>query len=329
MKVLVVYYRNKTTFIQRDIDILSKHFEVDEISIKKVQDIIALAKKIGDCDVVFVWFAGKHAGISVLLAKLLGKKSVVVVGGYDVANVPEIDYGLWYKGSLVDKFLCKYSIKYADFVMPVSHFHEKEMLKITKPKRYDIVYNGVPDNFCEGDEGKKENMIATISILKKENIKRKGLPTYLKLAEYFPEYDFLVIGKPLDDTPEILKEHAPSNVKVLGFLSNEELVNTLKRCGVYMQLSAYESFGIAVVEAMQCGCIPVVTNRGALPEVVGDAGVIVEYGNIENIKEGLKKATKLSENKSARERARGRASQFTLSKREERIVKIINGITAT
>ena len=326
MKVLVVYYRNKTTFIQRDIDILSKHFEVEEIAVRRRSDIMRLTKKIKNADIVFIWFAGKHAGISVFLARVFGKRSIVVVGGYDVANVPEIGYGLWAQGSMLEKILCKYSISHADFALPVSKFHEKEMLKIAIPRKYEVLYNGIPDDFCKEKIWEKDRKIATISILKKDNIKRKGLLTYLKVAEYFPEYEFIIIGKPIDETPEILKKYAPENVKILGFLTHKELVNTLKKCSVYMQLSAYESFGIAVVEAMQCGCIPVVTNRGALPEVVGNTGVVVEYGNTDDIVKGLQRAMEISKNMDFVEKVKNRALYFSLKKREKQLVNILKGV---
>jgi len=41
-------------------------------------------------DITFSWFADTHAFLAVLLSKLFRKKSIVVVGGYEVANVPEI-----------------------------------------------------------------------------------------------------------------------------------------------------------------------------------------------------------------------------------------------
>ena len=326
MRVLVVYYAEKSTFIQRDIDILSKHFDVDEISIRKARDIITLAKKVKNSDVVFVWFAGKHAGISVLLAKLFGKKSVVVVGGYDVVNMPEINYGLWYSGSFFDKLLCRYSIKNANYIIVVSKTHEKDMLKIAKPKKWSVVYNGVPNNFCKGDMGEKEKILLTVGALKISNIKRKGIGSFVSIAKYFPDYDFLVVGKHIDDAYKLLKKTAPQNVKFLGYLSDGELVNIYKKASVYVQLSAHEAFGVSVVEAMQCGCIPVVTNRGALPEVVGDAGVIVEYGNIKSIVEGIKKALELSKKKEFVDKVIERGRYFTLEKREKELLKIMREI---
>lgn len=323
---ILFIYRSWRSFVKRDYDILKKHFDVEPLQWRGKRDIIKMIARVLRSDVIFSWFAGNHAGIAGILATIFGKKSIVVVGGVDVANVPEIEYGLWYKGSLVDKFLCKYAISHADFALPVSEFNEKEMLKRAKPKKHKIIYNGIPSNFCEGDIFEKRKRVATIGILQKDNLKRKGLYTYIEVAKYFPDLEFLIIGKPIDNTINFLKNQQVENLKVLGFLSHKELVNTLKSSIIYAQLSAYESFGVAVVEAMQCGCVPVVTNRGALPEVVGDVGVVVEYGNLNNTIEGIKKALKLSESEEFIKKVRERGKFFSLDKREKKLVEIINKV---
>jgi len=46
-------------------------------------------------DLIFVWFADWPAFLAILFTKLFRKKIVVVVGGYDTACVPEIDYGIF------------------------------------------------------------------------------------------------------------------------------------------------------------------------------------------------------------------------------------------
>jgi glycosyltransferase involved in cell wall biosynthesis len=59
-----------------------------------------------------------------------------------------------------------------------------------------------------------------------------------------------------------------------GYVSNEELGNLYSHADLYLAPSRHEGFGIPVLEAFRCGC-PVLSSRGgALPEVVGDAGVI-------------------------------------------------------
>ena len=61
-----------------------------------------------------------------------------------------------------------------------------------------------------------------------------------------------------------------------GWLSDEELQDLYRRASVYVQASRHEGFGLAVAEAMLAGCVPVVMNVTAMPEVVGDAGVLID-----------------------------------------------------
>lgn len=67
-------------------------------------------------------------------------------------------------------------------------------------------------------------------------------------------------------------------VHFIGGLSHysPELVALYNRAAVFVFPSLYEGFGLPVLEAMQCGCPVVASKRGSLPEVVGDAGVLVE-----------------------------------------------------
>lgn len=55
-----------------------------------------------------------------------------------------------------------------------------------------------------------------------------------------------------------------------------------KKAMVYAQLSYYESFGVALAEVMASGCVPVVIRKATLPEVAGECGIYVPYGNAES-----------------------------------------------
>ena len=103
------------------------------------------------------------------------------------------------------------------------------------------------------------------------------------MAETFPNIQFIHIGKwtdkhgrPSNKIINELKINAPDNVKFLGFVSNQNLKNSFQKSKIYLQLSRHEAFGVSVLEAMKYGCIPIVTNSFALPEVVGDNGFIVK-----------------------------------------------------
>ena len=106
---------------------------------------------------------------------------------------------------------------------------------------------------------------------------------------------------------------------------HEDVLEMLQPAKVFCQLSYRESFGVGVVEAMLCECIPVVTDRGALPEVVGDAGFYASYGNVEETVEAIKKALDAPEEMG--EKARERVmTLFSQEMREKRLVEIIERV---
>ena len=314
-----------TTFIRRDYEILKKHFDVDVVKLPKtkfewIKYPSLVKKKIKKSDVVFGWFAGWHTAPAVHYAKRYGKKSVVVAGGYDVVFLPEINYGAF--TNLKEKIPAKYVLKNADLIISVSKSNQKELLEKVKPRKNILIYNGVPLNKFPPSGFDKENLAITVGGIKHSNLKRKGIETFVKSAKYLPDVHFAVIGKFIDDAIDYLKAIAPPNVEFTGFVSDEELVEWYQRAKVYVQVSAHEGFGITVAESMLCGCIPVVTKRFALPEVVGDCGFYVPYGDEKATAEAIRKALYAPNElgKKARERIK---KMFSMERRERELVKTI------
>jgi len=84
-------------------------------------------------------------------------------------------------------------------------------------------------------------------------------------------------------------------VQRLGFVPDDELARLYRgaRCVAY--LSAYEGFGLPLVEAMACGAPVVAANAGSAPEVTGDAAVLVDPSDPEAIAAGLAEAVERRE----------------------------------
>lgn len=74
------------------------------------------------------------------------------------------------------------------------------------------------------------------------------------------------------------------------FVPDEDVAGLVSGAEVFVLPSFWEGFGIPVVEAMACGVPVVVSNMGSLPEVVGEAGIIVDPASPEEIAKGIKKA---------------------------------------
>jgi glycosyltransferase involved in cell wall biosynthesis len=318
-----------SSFIQNDLELLRKHFDVRVVDFvlnvrerpkDTIKTMLNMIKGILWADLIFSWFASTHAFWAVRLSKIFRKKSIVVVGGYEVANVPEIEYGAMSNPKSARRV--KYVLENANKILAVSEFNKKEILMYINPKKVELVYNGVDyDKFKLKNE--KEDLVITVGYVVYHAIKRKRYDIFVKAAKYLPNVKFVLIGEYVDNSIEYLKSLASPNVEFTGFVSNEELLKYYQKAKVYCQLSMYESFGIAPAEAMLCGCVPVVTHNAALPEVVGDTGFYSPYGDEKATAEVIKEALKSDKGKEARERIK---NTFSLEKREERLVEIIRGL---
>jgi glycosyltransferase involved in cell wall biosynthesis len=76
-----------------------------------------------------------------------------------------------------------------------------------------------------------------------------------------------------------IEEH----VTFLGIISEAEKIRLMQSAKIYLQPSLYEGFGLAILEAMSCGAAVVSSPVGAVPEVVGDAGLLVDGRSPEQI----------------------------------------------
>ena len=324
IRILFVYASaSPSTFVRRDLNILKNHFSVKPMEAttflipRRGRNPLVfwhLLKGVWWADVVYSWFANLNAFFIVLFCMILRKKSVIVTGGYEVAYVPEIDYGAM--RSRLRRLRVKFVLKMATKVLAVSKSNRKETLRCTSPRSLKVVYNGVPVGKFK-PLGTKEKLVITVSAVSDSVVKRKGLETFVKASTYLPDVKFVLIGKHEDDSINRLKSIAGSNLRFTGFVSDEKLLRYYQRAEVYCQLSIHEGFGVALAEAMSCGCIPVTTRRYAIPEVVGDTGYYVPYDNPKAAAEAIKKALKSSKGPRARERVK---KYFSLKTRERKLV---------
>jgi glycosyltransferase involved in cell wall biosynthesis len=272
-------------------------------------------------DAVVGWFASWHTGAALRAAKLRGKPSLLIFGGFDTANMPEIDYGSQRGG--IRKRLVHTTAGLATRLVTNSDYTLSEIRENTTidPARVRVVHHGIPDRFAGVDlDAPRAKMALTVGAVYAVNLARKGHGPFTEAARELPDVEWVLAGEWWDETGRQLAESAPSNLRVTGRLSDDDLDGLFSSAQVYVQASRQEGFGMSLAEAMLAGAVPVVTAAGAMPEVVGDTGVIIPEASAAVVAEGVRKALALGPEagRAARERVRTR---FTYERRRDGLLE--------
>jgi glycosyltransferase involved in cell wall biosynthesis len=304
-RVLYVHSR-RNTFTDIDRTALAERFEVVDYYQPRLRvRPLELARKLRRADVVFGWFASWHTFAALTLARLLRKPSVLVIGGFDTARMPEIGYGAQRGGPR--RWVTRRTIAMATRLITNSTYSLREIeanLGLGQG-RVTLVYHGIPDRFGDAvEEARPQRMALTVGVADRVNLERKGLRPFVEAAGHLPDVEFVLAGKWKDDAIKELRSIASPNVAFTGYLDDEALDRCFRRAAVYVQPSRHEGFGLSVAEAMLARCVPVVTDAGALLEVIGDAGVVIDAAAPDRVAEGIVRALELGPEAGDRARRR-------------------------
>jgi glycosyltransferase involved in cell wall biosynthesis len=116
---------------------------------------------------------------------------------------------------------------------------------------------------------------------------RKNLPRLIQAHAALADAPPLLLAGPRGWETERALEGVNDNVRLLGFVSDDDLVALYRLCTVFAYPSLYEGFGLPLAEAMRCGAACLSSNASSLPEVGGDAVVYVDPRSVDSIRNGL------------------------------------------
>jgi glycosyltransferase involved in cell wall biosynthesis len=276
LRILVPVLAN-LSFVQRDIATLASRYSVETVDCNSLARTPLNLRRVLRADCVFCWFASIRFLPLVLAARLLRRKIIVVAGGYDVACLPELKYGnmVGFWRPLLGRWL----LRCAHLVLCVSKSNAAETQNNAHvpPHKLRLLYHGFEDVVGAAAAGaRKEPCVLTVGTTDACTIHRKGLLQIARASRLLPHVPFVFAGRYEQAALDVLRQVSGSNATFLGKVSDSELRQLFARAKIYLQPSLHEAFGCSVAEAMLHDCIPIVSNRFALPEVVGKAGLQVD-----------------------------------------------------
>ncbi len=161
------------------------------------------------------------------------------------------------------------------------------------------------------------------SIHPRKNVKRL-IESYLKYREKESAFDLIIVGEPMWKHNKELLALKHESIHYTGHLSIQKLTRVMGAAACFVYVPYFEGFGIPLVEAMQCG-IPLISgNLTSLPEVVGDAALLVDPFSVEDISNAM---VQISKNETLRKelaiKSFERSGMFSWDKSAEKIGEVI------
>ena len=236
-----------------------------------------------------------------------------VVTIHDMANLLYPERGSNFRKQL-RRYQFRRGLERAARIMAVSDATKRDVENLlgVPPNRIRRVYNAPDPGFVQTshDVGSEDHQrileryqIAYPFLLYAGNIRRhKNVPRLVEafavvrgqLASHpvYRDLRLVIIGDTISQYPavrqSVIKSRVEQMVRFLGFVPFDTLRCFYESAAAFVFPSRYEGFGLPPLEAMACGTPVVASNVSSLPEVVGDAAVLVNPENVFDIARGIR-----------------------------------------
>lgn len=285
----ILFYSNVSTkkmfsvqrFYRTDIRILRKmNYKV--LLSNNFFDFLAFWKY----DIAFIYFY-RYGFFSALFAKFFQKK-VIFTGGIDYLDP---DYAS-FLNLFIQRIFFRLCSLFSDLNIIVSNSDLDNIKKFNS--NLDLLKNSLSFHVIDlkkienHPKIKKQKLVVTIAWMgNKENVFRKGVDKavmiFNELVQLDPEYRMLIIGPKGEGSKYIqnliYKLKLEDKIILTGSVNEKDKLKALMQSEIYLQISTYEGFGIAAIEALACRNLVVHSNKGGLRESIGNNGLIIINNN--------------------------------------------------
>lgn len=217
----------------------------------------------------------------------------------------------WYQkfGNLYRKWLVPAIIRRTVKVITISHQERENILGLTnlENQKLEVIHNGVSKNFGHkipetlAFEMSEKFLLGDEFALFLGNVEpRKNTPNLLKAfvayAQNHPDFQLVITGV---NRKFVAEQMPPNTAHILkrqiitpGFVSQDELTFLYSYAKVFLFPSLREGFGLPILEAMSQGTPVITSNTSSMPEVAGDAAILIDPDDPTQITAAMEKLLK-------------------------------------
>jgi glycosyltransferase involved in cell wall biosynthesis len=232
------------------------------------------------------------------------------------------------------------SVALADSIMVISKSTKRDLVSLlgVAPELVHVVYPGVKPVFQTGQPHSTQPMVAEPYFFSVCTHRRKNMDGALEafaqlVAERKDTRTILVIAGSL--SPDHVREleqtaqrlGVSARLKLLGYVTDEELADLYRRAIASLYPSLYEGFGLPVVESMACDCPVITSDVSSMPELLPDGEWLVDFNSTEAIKQKMATLVDLSKAQRAELIRRNRefSRQFTWENAAKQTLDVLTG----
>ena len=214
-------------------------------------------------------------------------------------------------GWLVRKYIRHYYPRFAqkaERILTVSEFSKKDLEQTlgVPASKIDVVYNGAHEEYRPLSETEiqavrqqysdgKPYFLYVGALQPRKNIDRLLQAFDAFKAEQDSDFQLLLAGRKAWMTRSIERTYQQmahkQDVRFLDYMPLETLVPVVGAAHAMVYVSLFEGFGIPILESLQCGVPVIASNTSSMPEVAGDAGLLVDPLDVQAIQRAMIRMT--------------------------------------
>ncbi|KJJ85257.1 glycosyl transferase, group 1 [Candidatus Omnitrophus magneticus] len=200
-------------------------------------------------------------------------------------------------GKIYTDFMIKSSLQKSKSVIAVSENTKKDLIKIYSEKyaeKINVIYEAPSPEFQPITDRTlladircryrlEENFILYVGSIKPHKNVGTLIEVFKLLKQWGAPHKLVICGR-WDKKEDYLKDKLiDKDIRYLGEIPASDIAGLYNLADLLVHLSLYEGFGLTIVEAMSSGLPVVALDSSSMPEVIGDAGILVPAGNNEQI----------------------------------------------